>query len=193
MDWKTLLGSAYVEGMTDEEAKVKFDELYMPRSDHDKEVAKQKGIIDSYSAQIAENKRKQREQMSEAERAEAERKEQLDALMNKNKELERTLKISEFTSAYLERGFDKETAFDTATALFDGDTATVFSNEKIFAEKKEAENRTKWEKEYHLNPPAGNGSGKVDFSKQIADAQERGDMVACASYIRQQNEANKQK
>ena len=73
MDWETLLGNAYVEGMTDEEARAKFDEIYMPRADHDREVQKNKNLIDQYTAQIAENKRKQREQMSEAEKAEAER------------------------------------------------------------------------------------------------------------------------
>ena len=168
MDWKTLLGNAYVEGMTDEEARAKFDEIYMPRADHDKEVQKNKNLIDQYTAQIAENKRKQREQMSEAEKAEVERKEQWDAMVKKNQDL----------------------ATETATAMYDGDNATVLSNEKIFADKREASLKSAWEKEYQVNPPAGNGSGKVDLSKQIAEAQERGDMVAYASLVRQQSEMN---
>ena len=190
MDWKTLLGNAYVEGMTDEEARAKFDEIYMPRADHDKEVQKNKNLIDQYTAQIAENKRKQREQMSEAEKAEVERKEQWDAMVKKNQDLERTLKISELAGAYMERGFDKDFATETATAMYDGDNATVLSNEKIFADKREASLKSAWEKEYQVNPPAGNGSGKVDLSKQIAEAQERGDMVAYASLVRQQCEMN---
>ncbi len=190
MDWKALLGSAYVDGMSDEEAKAKFDEIYMPRADHERETQKNKALIDQYSAQIAENKRKQREQMSEAEKAEAERKEQWDAMVKKNQDLERTLKISELASAYMERGFDKDFAAETATAMYDGDNATVLSNEKIFADKREASLKSAWEKEYQVNPPAGNGSGKVDLSKQIAEAQERGDMVAYASLVRQQSEAN---
>ena len=190
MDWKALLGSAYVDGMSDEEAKAKFDEIYMPRADHERETQKNKALIDQYTAQIAENKRKQREQMSEAEKAEAERKEQWDAMVKKNQDLERTLKISELASAYMERGFDKDFAAETATAMYDGDNATVLSNEKIFADKREASLKSAWEKEYQVNPPAGNGSGKVDLSKQIAEAQERGDMVAYASLVRQQSEAN---
>ena len=190
MDWKALLGSAYVDGMSDEEAKAKFDEIYMPRADHERETQKNKALIDQYSAQIAENKRKQREQMSEAEKAEAERKEQWDAMVKKNQDLERTLKISELASAYMERGFDKDFAAETATAMYDGDNTTVLSNEKIFADKREASLKSAWEKEYQVNPPAGNGSGKVDLSKQIAEAQERGDMVAYASLVRQQSEAN---
>lgn len=190
VDWKAILGSAYSEGMTDEEAQAKFNELYMPRADHDREIQKNKTLIDQYAAQIAENKRKQREQMSESEKAEAERKEQWDAMVKKNQDLERTLKISELAGAYMERGFDKDFATETATAMYDGDNATVLSNEKIFADKREASLKSAWEKEYQVNPPAGNGSGKVDLSKQIADAQERGDMVAYASLVRQQSEMN---
>ena len=37
MNWETLLGNAYVDGMTDEEAQAKFNELYMPRADNDRE------------------------------------------------------------------------------------------------------------------------------------------------------------
>lgn len=190
VDWKAILGSAYSEGMTDEEAQAKFNELYMPRADHDREIQKNKTLIDQYTAQIAENKRKQREQMSESEKAEAERKEQWDAMVKKNQDLERTFKISELAGAYMERGFDKDFATETATAMYDGDNATVLSNEKIFADKREASLKSAWEKEYQVNPPAGNGSGKVDLSKQIADAQERGDMVAYASLVRQQSEIN---
>lgn len=190
VDWKAILGSAYSEGMTDEEAQAKFNELYMPRADHDREIQKNKTLIDQYTAQIAENKRKQREQMSESEKVEAERKEQWDAMVKKNQDLERTLKISELAGAYMERGFDKDFATETATAMYDGDNATVLSNEKIFADKREASLKSAWEKEYQVNPPAGNGSGKVDLSKQIADAQERGDMVAYASLVRQQSEMN---
>lgn len=190
VDWKAILGSAYSEGMTDEEAQAKFNELYMPRADHDREIQKNKTLIDQYAAQIAENKRKQREQMSESEKAEAERKEQWDAMVKKNQDLERTLKISELAGAYMERGFDKDFATETATAMYDGDNATVLSNEKIFADKREASLKSAWEKEYQVNPPAGNGSGKVDLSKRIAEAQERGDMVAYASLVRQQSEMN---
>ena len=53
MDWKALLGNAYVDGMSDEEAKAKFDEIYMLRADHERENQKNKGLIDQYSAQIA--------------------------------------------------------------------------------------------------------------------------------------------
>lgn len=190
MDWKAILGSAYSEGMTDEEAQAKFNELYVSRADHDREIQKNKTLIDQYTAQIADNKRKQREQMSESEKAEAERKEQWDAMVKKNQDLERTLKIFELAGAYMERGFDKDFATETATAMYDGDNATVLSNEKIFADKREASLKSAWEKEYQVNPPAGNGSGKVDLSKQIAEAQERGDMVAYASLVRQQSEMN---
>jgi hypothetical protein len=42
-------------------------------------------------------------------------------------------------------------------------------------------------------PPAGSGANpKVDYEKEIAAARERGDMVAVAALIRQQQMAEKQ-
>lgn len=193
MNWETLLGNAYVDGMTDEEAQAKFNEIYMPRADHDREMQKNKSLIDGYTAQIAEGKRKERERMSEEDKKKAEQKDLWDAMENQNKQLQRAIKIRDLETEYMERGFDKTLARETATAMCDGDTATVLSNEKIFSDKKEAALKAAWEKEYQINPPAGNGSGRVDLSKQIADAQERGDMVAYASLIRQQSEANSRK
>lgn len=191
MDWKLLLGDAYKDGMTDEEAQAEFNKIYMPRSEHQKEVDKQKSLIDNYSNQIAENKRKERERMSEEEKAAAERQEQWDAMVNQNEQLNRNLKIRDFYDQYIERGFDKELAMASATAMVDGDSATVMSNEKIFSDKREAALKASWEKEYSINPPSGNGAGKVDYTKQIAEAQSNGDMALMASLIRQQNEANK--
>lgn len=190
MDWKMLLGDAYKEGMTDEEAQEEFNKLYMPRADHQKEVDKQKALIDTYSNQIAENKRKERERMSEEEKAAAERQEQWDLMQKNNQQLTRSLKIRDFYDQYIERGFDKELAMVSATAMFDGDSATVMSNERIFADKREAALKASWEKEYSINPPSGNGGSKVDFTKQIAEAKSNGDMVLTAALIRQQNEAN---
>lgn len=190
MDWKLLLGDAYKEGMTDEEAQAEFNKMYMPRSEHQKEVDKQKSLIDNYSNQIAENKRKERERMSEEEKAAAERQEQWDAMVNQNEQLNRNLKIRDFYDQYMERGFDKELAMASATAMVDGDSATVMSNEKIFSDKREAALKASWEKEYSINPPSGNGAGKVDYTKQIAEAQSNGDMALMASLIRQQNEMN---
>lgn len=193
MNWEALLGNAYVDGMTDEEAQAKFNELYMPRADHDREMQKNKSLIDGYTSQLADAKRKERERMSEEDRKKAEQKDIFDAMESKNKQLERTLKIRDLEAEYMERGFDKTLARETATAMCDGDTATVLSNEKIFSDKKEAALKAAWEKEYQINPPAGNGAGRVDLSKQIAEALDRGDMVAYASLVRQQSEANTRK
>lgn len=191
MDWKDLLGSNYVDGMTDEEAKAKFDEMYIPRSEHEKDAAKKKQLIDDYSSQLAEAKRKQRENMSAAERAKLEAEEYNRERDGKIQSLERELKIRDYKEQYVAMGYDAELALETAKAQADGDIELVMSNSKIFNDRRTAQLRTEWEQEYQINPPAGNGSGKVDYSKQIQEAQDRGDMVAMASLIRQQAEANK--
>lgn len=193
MEWKNLLGSAYTDGMTEEEAQEKFNELYMTREDHEKDVKKNKDLIDTYSKQIAENKRKERERLSDEEKKKLEDQEAREEQEKKIKDLERQIGINNLVQSYMERGFDKELAAETATAMYDGDNATVLSNEKIFAGKREAALKSQWEKEYSVNPPAGNGTGKVDYSKEIAAAQEAGDMVAMAAYINKQAAANKDK
>ena len=100
MNWETLLGNAYVDGMTDEEAQAKFNELYMPRADHDREMQKNKSLIDGYTSQLADAKRKERERMSEEDRKKAEQKDIFDAMESKNKQLERTLKIRDLEWYY---------------------------------------------------------------------------------------------
>jgi hypothetical protein len=191
MDWKLLLGDSFKEGMTDEEAQAEFGKMYIPKTEHQKEIEKQKSLIDSYSNQIADTKRKERERMSEEEKAAAERQEQWESMQKTNEQLNRNLKVRDFYDQYMERGFDKELALASATAMVDGDSATVMSNEKIYSDKREAALKSSWEKQYSINPPSGNGSGKVDYTKQIAEAQANNDMALAASLIRQQNEANK--
>jgi ribonuclease HII len=176
--------------MTEEEALAKFNELYMTKEAHKKESDILQNKVDTLSSQVADNKRKERERMSEEERAKADNQSLVDSLNTQVAELTKQAQIRDIADQYKERGFDKDFAFETATALLNGDSATVLSNEKIFSDKQAAALRSSWEKEYNLNPPAGNGTGKVDYSAQIAQAQANGDMVGMASLIRQQNEAN---
>ena len=42
MDWSQILGDAYVDGMTDEECQAKFNELYVPKSQHETVLQKEK-------------------------------------------------------------------------------------------------------------------------------------------------------
>ena len=178
---KDLLGDAYHEGMTDEEIQQAFDAKYVGRSTHEKALQKQKGIIDSYSSQIAEAKKKERERMTEEEAKALAAQEQADKIAD----LEKQLKLRDTTSKYLARGFSPADAESIATALMDGDSDAVLRS----IEKREAELRSAREKEYQVNPPAGNAGATADYSSQFGEAAESGDLAAMASLIRQQYEA----
>ena len=190
MDWTTILGEAYTDGMTDEEAQAIFTEMYVPKTQMDAEVSKLKKSNDKLSSENADYKRKSRESMTEQQKLEAERAEALENLQTQNKALQRKIDIQSNLQNFLNMGYDQDLAMQSAEAMVDGDNATVMANNKIFIEKDRAMQRKAWEQEYSINPPAGNSGGKVDFSKQIAEAQDRGDMVTVASLIRQQGEAN---
>ena len=189
MKIEDLLGDLYHEGMTDEEIQKAFDSKYVSASAHEKALQKQKGLIDSYTSQIAEAKKREKARMSEEEAKQLAAQEQADKI----KDLEKQLKLRDVMSQYLARGFSEADAQTAATALLDGDTDGVLRSEKAFAEQREAALRTQWEKEYRVNPPAGTAGAAVDYSGAIGEASAQGDMASMASLIRQQFEATHKK
>lgn len=187
MEIKDLLGTLYHEGMSDEEIQKAFADLYVGRETHEKALQKQKGIIDSYSSQLADAKKKERERMTKEEAETLAKQEQADRIAD----LEKQLKLRDVKAQYLARGFSDADATTVASALIDGDTETVLKSEKEFAEKREAALKTEWEKQYRVNPPAGLTGGKADFSQEMQTAASAQDMPSLAALIRQQYEANK--
>lgn len=191
MDWKTFLGDAYVEGMTDDECQTKFNELYVPKSAHEAAIKKEKATADNLSKENADWKRKFRERQTEEERKAEELAEQQAARDKEFNDMKRELSITRMTKQYMGIGYDEELATETAAAFIDGDTETVLSNQKIFAEGLRKSIKSDLMKDMPV-PPSGNET-KIDYSAQIAAAQEAGDMALTASLIRQQSEANAQK
>lgn len=129
MSLKTLLGDAYREGMTAEEitealAGIELPDLtqYVPKSTADK-----------YSSEAASWKKKYREQLSDAEKREAEQKESAEAQSKRLQELERVVGVSEKSKELIGLGFAPELADKTAAALYDGDTASLFKHIGAFA------------------------------------------------------------
>lgn len=188
MDWKTFLGDAYVDGMTDEECQAKFSEMYIPKSAHEAAVKKEKATADNLSKENADWKRKFRERQTEEERKAEELAEQQAAKDKEFNDMKRRLSIMEMSKQYMGMGYSEELATETAAAFVDGDNETVFSNQRIFAEGLRKNIKAELMKDMPV-PPSGNES-KIDYSAQIAAAQEAGNAVLMASLIRQQAEAN---
>lgn len=188
MDWKVILGDAYVDGMTDEECLEKFNEAYVPKASFDTAILKEKKSRDELAKENADWKRKFRERQTEEERKAEELAEQQAASDKELGDVRRELNILKMAKQYMGIGYDEELATETATAFIDGDTETVFSNQKIFSEGLKKNMRAELLKDMPV-PPSGNET-KVDYSTAIAEAQANGNLVQAASLIRQQAEAN---
>ena len=108
----------------------------------DTEITKYKNLLNKANSEAAENKRKLKEfqdqKLSEEEKAKLEREESEKALKEELATLKKSQTIAEYKANYLALGYDEELASKTAEAQFDGNMATVFANQKTFAESVKA-------------------------------------------------------
>lgn len=183
MDWKMLLGDAYVEGMSDEECQAKFNDVYVPKTSYEAAIQKEKKDRDNLAKENAEWKRKFRERQTEEERKSEELAEQQAERDKEFNGMKRELSIMKMSKQYMGMGYDEELANETAAAFIDGDTETVFSNQKIFSESLKKNLKAELMKDMPV-PPAGNGT-KINYEQQIADARAAGDLVKVSSLERQ--------
>ena len=89
-----------------------------------------KETFDKKASETAELNRKLKAQMSEEEKAAAERDAKWAEMEAKLAELEREKLESGYRAEFLALGYDEALAAETAKALAEGDTAKVFANQK---------------------------------------------------------------
>lgn len=183
MDWKSILGDAYVDGMTDDECQAKFSELYVPKTEHEKALIKASEKANQSASEAAEWKKKYRSTMSEEEKRKEEQMQAQNAMQEELEKLKRENQIAKYKEQYLEIGYDKDLAAETAAAFYDGDTDTVLANQVLFKAALEKNLKAEIMKTMPV-PPAGNGT-KINYEQQIADAKAAGDLVKVSSLERQ--------
>lgn len=101
-------------------------------------VAKYKEAIDKASAEASSWKKKYNDKLTEQEKAELERKEKEQSILDELKALKQEKEISVLEANYMGLGYSKQLANDTARAYFNGDLQKVFANQKAFLDEKEA-------------------------------------------------------
>ncbi len=193
MDLKTLLGDAYKDGMTIEEINIALaDKNFVDPSTLPKSVSKD--VFDKTASELAKTKKELRKLQEDTMTAE----EKLNAETEKAKELQSTyakelakLKAKEIfvTAGLVETDYtplldaviteNEEVTISRAKAMID----------VINAQKQAVEKTVKAELLKDTpKPPSGKGGelGKIDYTKEIEEARERGDMVNVAALIRQQ-------
>ena len=103
------------------------------------DVTKLKNALSKANSDAAEWKRQFREKQTEAERAEAERKEHEAAIEEELRTLRRDKTIGGYVAQCLALGYEKDLALRAAEAMADGDAAGVLSCQQDFIEAKKKE------------------------------------------------------
>lgn len=189
-DIQSLLGDAYKEGMTLEEVNEALAERELvDKSQFDGFVPK--SLLEKANSEAADYKKKWKAASSEQERKAIEDAEQQAQIQEELKTLRRASKVSDYEKQHLALKYDEKDAKEIAEALYDGDMDTVFRLQKKHEEALQKSIKADLMKQMPT-PPSGNQT-KIDYGKQIAEAQASGDMALMASLIRQQAEANASK
>ena len=111
-------------------------EFETPAPKESEEVTKLKEALSKANSDAASWKRQFREKQTEAERAEAERKEHEAAVEDELRTLRRDKTVSGYVAQYLALGYTQELALKAAEATADNDAATIMScQQEYLAEK----------------------------------------------------------
>ena len=149
--------TGFEEMSTEDKLKALMDfDIEVPTSkDSSEEVTKLRNALSKANSDAAEWKRQFREKQTEAERAEAERKEHEAAVEEELRTLRKEKTVSGYVAQCLALGYDNDLANEAAIALADNDAAKIFECQQKFldAKKKEFE-ETALNKQPGLTPGA---------------------------------------
>lgn len=176
-----LLGSAYKEGMTEDEISTALQTV---GQGNEAEINRLKAALSKANSEAADYKKQLRTKQTDDEAAEAERKANMEKLTQENADLKRSIALSEKKAKLLGIGYDEQLADSTATAMVDGDMDTVMANQSKYLEAQKKDILA--DKMKKTPRPAGGSenTGGTDYQKKIAEAQASGDYTAAAYYTR---------
>lgn len=187
MDLKELLGDAYKEGMTFEEAEAALKDIVPPAVAGDTGLMQLKAMkaeLAKANAAAARYKEQLRGKQSEAEAAATAQKEEFDRLVQENADLKRTAAISAHKARLAAMGYDEKLAESTAIAMTDGDMEAMLANQRVFLE---AQKQQILAGKMRQTPRPASGSGDAggpDYGQLIQQAQAAGDTSAAVYYTR---------
>lgn len=153
--------------------------------DNASEVERYKNAVSKANSEAAEWKKKHNALLSEEEKKKQDDADSLSKMQKELEDLRKDKTVSEYKAKFLAQGYAETLASETAQALAEGDTAKVFANNQKFLEEY-AKNLKADALKKTPKPPAGSGSGEVDYQKKIDEAQQGGDLAAVAYYTRLQ-------
>lgn len=162
---KSLLGDKYRDGMTIDEIETAIAEIDLHDDEDVRTIEKLKNSVSKGNAEAGEWKRKYQATLSEQERQDAEKAEELQKLKDELAGFRKSAQIAEYKAQLLALGYSDELATKTATAMADGDAATVFASQKeAFSAMLDAEKK-KMLKETPAPPPGDPSSTAMTKEK----------------------------
>lgn len=176
-----LLGSAYKEGMTEDEISTALQAV---GQGNEAEMNRLKAALSKANSEAADFKKQLRAKQTGDEAAEAERKANMEKLSQENADLKRSIALSEKKAKLLGMGYDEKLAESTATAMVDGDMDTVMANQSKYLEVQKKDILAEKMKKTPRPAAGSENTGGVDYQKKIAEAQASGDYTAAAYYTR---------
>lgn len=182
-----LLGSAYHEGMTEDELSTALEGVVKATDD---DTLKLKNAISRANKEAAEYKKQLLAKMSETEKAEAERKEKEAALIEENNQLKHTIQLSETTGKLLAQGYNADLATKAANAILSGDVASVLECQTAFLADQKKKMEAKAMDETPKPKTTTQATAGTDYSKLIDNARATGDLSAVAYYTRLSQQDN---
>jgi chromosome segregation ATPase len=186
---KTLLGESYKDDLTLDELS---DLLESQQSNAASELERYKKAITKANAEAKQYKDQLKSKQSADENALQDLKDQLAQLTEMNKTLTAEKELQDRTARYMDLGYDKVLAADTAKALIDGDLDKVFSNQAKFIKSREDAAIAQKMQDTPKPGASGDVSGGVNYQEMAAKALENGDGVAAAYYTRLAQETQTQ-
>ena len=195
---KELLGDAYKEGMTLEEVEAALAERdLVDRSELGEVVSK--AIFDKTASELSALKKEVKKLKESSMTAEEKVQAELDKATELQKQYGRELAKLKAKEIFIGAGLAEKDYASLLDVVVSEDEEVTVGRAKamvdvINAQKQAVEKAVKADLlKGTPKPPAGSGANpKVDYEKEIAAARERGDMVAVAALIRQQQMAEKQ-
>lgn len=177
-----LLGTAYKEGMTEEELSKAVEKAVKAKEKQaEADVAKLKNAFNKASSDVAEYKHKLQEHLSDEEKKRTEQDELLERLQQENAEFKKQSTIAQHKANFVALGYNEELAQKTAEALFDGDMDSVFENFKTARADLEKGIRADAMKNTPV-PPAGGSTASTSVTREsimsIKDPVERQAQIA---------------
>jgi hypothetical protein len=128
---------------------------------------KWKAQFDKTSSELAALKKQHKAALSDEERKEAERAEREAAMQAELETLRKASEVTTMKAKYLALGYDEKLAESTAQAFSDGDTDTVFANQKAHIESVEKAAASKALDDTHK--PRGGSGRQPDANSLVPD------------------------